>query len=156
MPVRVNFNLAIDTQRGLDAVEVEMTRVGLEIEKHAAQYLDDNKINVDGDLKKSLYHEIERFQNLIRLKVGAGSRHAPFVHFGTKPHRPPREPLIRWAKKKFGYDDEKTKEVAFRVIAKITRKGTEAKPFMDYALDKVADDFADRIQAAFMRGFNAN
>lgn len=152
MPLTVNFDLQEDARRGFDAIEVELTRIGLEIEKHAAQYLDDNKINMDGDLKKSLTHEIERFQNLIRLKVGAGAKHAPYVHFGTKPHRPPREPLIRWAKKKFGYDDEKTKEIAFRAIAKITKYGTEPKPFMDYALDKVAGDFAERIEAAFIRG----
>jgi hypothetical protein len=152
MSVRINFNLTEDARRGLDAVEVEMTRIGLEIEKHAAQYLDDNTINVDGDLKKSLYHEVERFMNLIRLKAGAGVRHAPYVHFGTKPHWPPRAPLVRWAKKKFGLTDRDAKRVGYLVSRKISRKGTEAKPFMDHALDKVAGTFADRVGAAFIRG----
>jgi hypothetical protein len=153
MSVRINFRLTDDARRGLDAVEVEMTRIGLEIEKHAAAYLDAEKINVDGDLKKSLYHEVERFQNLIRLKSGAGVRHAPYVHFGTKPHWPPRAPLVRWAKKKFGLDDKDAKRVGFLVARKISKKGTEARPFMDKALEKIAGTFAQRVGAAYLRGF---
>ena len=155
MPLNVNFDLKADARRGMDQVEIEMMRIGLEVEKHAAQYLDDNKVNVDGDLKKSLTHEIERFQNLIRLKVGAGAKHAPYVHFGTKPHRPPLAPLVRWAKKKFGLDDKDAKRVGYAVVLKITKKGTEPKPFLDYAINKVADKVAERIQTAFLRGFNA-
>lgn len=152
MPTRINFNLSAEARRGLDAVEVEMGVVGLEIEKHAAQYLDDNKINVDGNVKKFLYHEVERFMNLIRLKAGSSVRHAPYVHFGTKPHWPPREPLVRWAKKKFGLSDADAKRVGYLVARKIARDGTEAKPFMDHALAQVAGRFAERMGAAFMRG----
>lgn len=154
MPTRINFNLQTDARRALDSVEQEMTRIGLEIEKHAANYLDENKINVDGDLKISLTHQVERFQNLIRLKVGAGARHAPFVHFGTRPHWPPRAPLVRWAKKKFGLTDQDAKRVGYLVARKISKKGTEAKPFLDHALGLISGTFAQRIGNAYLRGFN--
>jgi hypothetical protein len=152
MPARINFNLTDDARRGLDAVEVEMENIGLEIVKHAANYLDDNKINVEGDVKKFLYSEVDRFLNLIRLKAGSSVRHAPYVYFGTKPHWPPRAPLVRWAKKKFGLTDRDAKRVGYLVARKISRKGTEAKPFMDHALAKVAGTFADRVGDAFVRG----
>lgn len=155
MNLTLNFNLDADARRGMDEVERELMRIGLEVERHAANYLDDNKINVDGDLKKSLTHEVDRFLNLIRLKVGAGARHAPYVHFGTRPHWPPRAPLVRWAKKKFGLTDPDAKRVGYLVARKISREGTEPKPFLDYAIGKVESRIAERVQTAFLSGFNA-
>ena len=61
MSVRRNFDLNQDFRRGMREVEKEMHRFGLIITKEAAEYLDDHKINVDGDLKKSITHEVEEF-----------------------------------------------------------------------------------------------
>lgn len=152
MPVRVNFNLSAEARQGLDAVEVEMTQIGEEIVKHAVRYLDDNEVNDTRLLGKSIVEDVDRFLNLIRLKVGAGAKYAPYVHFGTKPHWPKREPIVQWAKRKFALTDKEAQRVGYLVARKISRDGTEAKPFMDHALNQVAGRFAERMGAAFIRG----
>ena len=166
MPLRRNFNLNDDFIRGIDAVEIEMTRIGLEIEKEAVQYLKGNDMNVDGTLQKSITHEVENFLAAVKLTVGAGANYALFVHDGTKPRKqfPPRKAIERWVKKKLGIRDAKEiKTVGFLIARSIkergtsmrgegTGKGPRKRPFLDFAIERRAKDFELRIEMAFMKG----
>ena len=168
MSVRRNFDLNQDFRRGMREVEKEMHRFGLVIVKEAADYLDKHKINVDGDLKKSLTHEVEAFLNgaAMRLTVGTNSQHAIYVHEGTRPRSkfPPRKPIETWVKKKLGITEQaEIKSVAFLIARSIKERGTSMRgegsgkgprrrPFLDRALEKHQDRFVSKMQEAFTRG----
>lgn len=62
--------------------------------------------------------------------VGSPSIAAVAVELGTKPHRPPVEPLIAWVREKLGIAGPEARGVAFRIASKIAREGTKAqRPF---------------------------
>ena len=170
MAVRRNFDLNQDFRRGMREVEKEMHRFGLVIVKEAANYLDEHKINVDGDLKKSLTHDVEDFLGgaAMRLTVGTNSKHAVYVHEGTKPRSkfPPMKPIRTWVKKKLNIIEEnEAKRVAFLIARSIKEKGTSMRgegsgkgprrrPFLDRALEKHQDKFVQKMQEAFARGIS--
>ena len=154
MPVKSNFDLPREVRRGLDRVETELNRIGLEMVRLASDFLDREKINVEGDLKKSLTHQVDRFLSGIRLIVGAGANHAPFVHSGTRPHFPPPEPIVRWVQKKLDVPESEVRSAAFLIARKISKEGTKAKPFLDFALNRMRNRIASRVETAFLRGLN--
>lgn len=169
MPVRRNFDLNEDHQRGMQAVLQEMELIGLLMVRDMAKFLDDYKVNMDGDLKKSIGYEKELFLQGIgaRLTVGAGAQHAEWVHDGTRPRKkfPPIEPIRYWVREKLAiFDEQEIKSVAFLIARSIKERGTSMsapgagdgprpKPFLDFALSKHQDSFADRLQKAYLKGF---
>jgi len=172
MPFRRNFDLNEDFRRGMAEVKREMGILGLQMVKDAAGYLDEHKVNMDGDLKKSLDSEVELFLNGLaaKLTVGAGAKHAEWVHDGTKKRDkfPPIEPIRYWVRKKLNIVEEaEIKSAAYAIAKSIKERGTSMKgqprsaqgpigrPFLDFAINKHKDKFASRMQDAFNRGFNA-
>lgn len=154
MSYRQNFDLGRSHERAIGEVVRELEAIGQDIIKHAADYLDEQKINVDGDLKKSLTAQVDRFVSGVLLKAGAGAQHAPFVHYGTRPHWPPSEPIRQWVRKKLNITERgEVRRVAYLVARKIAQRGTEAKPFFDFAIARVENTFARRILDAYGRGF---
>lgn len=136
-------------------VERELGVIGEEIVQAASDYLDEHRINVDGDIKKSLYQEVERVKDALKLTVGAGVAHAVYVHEGTKPHWPPVAPIREWVRKKLGIADRaQIRRVAFLVARKIARSGTRPKPFLDVPFQAALKGLQPRIEAAYARGFN--
>lgn len=88
---------------------------------------------VTGDLIFS--GKIER--KFLEKTVLYDAPHAIYVHDGTVPHRPPVEPLIRWAMQKFSMDEKEATRVAWAVAAKIEKYGTEPSFFLLRAVDQV-------------------
>ena len=168
MAVSRNFNLSEDFQRGMAEVEKEMHLYGLRITKAAADYLDEHNINVDGNLKKSITHEVEQFLSGIRLTVGTNSQHAIYVHEGTRPRDkfPPIKPIETWVKKKLGIAEKsEIRKVAFLIARSVKERGTSMRgegsgkgprrrPFMDRALDKHQKNFVRDMERAFVRGMS--
>lgn len=155
MPYKSNFDLSEDHVRALKAVEREMSIIGLQIERDAAQLLDEGKKNYEGDVKKSIKHEVKKFfDELLILVVGAGARHAEYLHFGTRPHWPPPEPIREWVRKKLAVEASEVNSVAFLISRKIATDGTKAYPFLDDALKKHQTHFARRLENAYFSEFN--
>ena len=149
-----NFDLESDHARALKAVEREMNLIGLLIVRDAAQILREGKKNYEGDVKKSLTHEVKRFfDEMLILIVGAGANHAKYLHFGTRPHWPPPEPIREWVRKKLAVDPLEVKSVAFLIARKISIKGTKPFPFLDNALKKHQSNFARRVESAYISEF---
>lgn len=133
------------------AIERELELIGLDIEAKAVEYLDRKDVNVTGDLRKSITHEVSRELNSIRLQVGTNLGYAVFVHEGTKPHWPPKAPIRKWVIKKLGIKGEETDKVTFAVRRKIGRKGTKAKPFLAVAFRIYRNVIGYRIGRAIER-----
>jgi len=142
-------------QRILGEIERELELIGLDIEAKAVEYLDRRDVNVTGDLRKSITHEVSRELNSIRLQVGTNLSYAVFVHEGTKPHWPPKAPIRKWVIKKLGIKGENTDKVTFAVRRKIARKGTKARPFLTAAFRIYRNVIGYRIGRAIERAQRA-
>jgi len=84
--------------------------------------------------------------------VGVDAPHAPFMEYGTRPHRPPAQPIADWAFRKGLIDveldmDQITAETAegeeqaayrivMGIVRKIASKGIEPRHFLADALRK--------------------
>lgn len=75
------------------------------------------------------------------------------VEYGTDPHRPPHEPIERWARKK-----GLPKGVSWAIVNSIAKKGTRAQPFFqpgwEASQDYINGQFTkvmDRLMAALSR-----
>ena len=69
-----------------------------------------------------------------RVEVRSNVHYAQYVEFGTKPHRPPIEPLKKWVRQKFRLSGKKLNNTAWAMWHKIARKGTPAKRYLRDAL----------------------
>lgn len=156
MSAVLNFDLIDDHERGFAAVMQELEVIGLEMEAISADVLDREKVNVDGTLKKSIGHEVTAFKREVATLIfGANADHAPFIEFGTVPHFPPVAPLEEWVRKKLPeVPAEEISSAAFLIARKISIEGTEAVGFIEEALDEIKNKFAERLEAAYVLGFN--
>ncbi len=60
--------------------------------------------------------------------------HAGWIEYGTRPHRPPVQPLIEWAARKLGADEVEAVRIGWAVAAKIEREGTRAHGYFAAAM----------------------
>jgi len=87
-----------------------------------------NTINTTGEASRSLRINVEKSQSFSKIQ-SIGIFYLEFLDTGrghlpqSKP--PPIEPLIKWAKKKFGVGDEEAEAIAYAVQKKIAKVGTE-------------------------------
>lgn len=62
--------------------------------------------------------------------VSSSNPVASFIEFGTRPHRPPIEPLVRWAEAKLGLSGAAAERAGAAIARSIARRGTLAqRPF---------------------------
>lgn len=133
-------------------VEKEMARLGLEAERIMLDYLQKHNIDDRGDLAKSITSEIKNELLKIQLRFGANAKHSIFVHDGTKPHTPPIKPLEQWVVRKLGIKFPEGKGVARAIQHKISKQGTEAKPFAATTMRLIQRTAPMKIEAAIERG----
>ena len=90
----------------------------------------------------------------LAIYVGSNLQYAPFVEYGTKPHRPPIAPLIRWVEAKIGVSNTNdTKKIAFAIAAKIEKHGTKGQYFFKKGLEIAEKQYgflADQQQKRFI------
>jgi hypothetical protein len=63
--------------------------------------------------------------------------HAIWVEYGTDPHYPPLDPLIKWAKHKLQKNDKEAVSIACMIRNKIAKEGTEPRYFLTQAVSSV-------------------
>lgn len=80
-----------------------------------------------------------------------------YINEGTRPHWPPKEPIIQWIRDKGiePYPDNNgrlptVEGLAFLISRKISRDGTEADPVVDETLREVNEAWLPRIEEAIM------
>jgi hypothetical protein len=149
---------------GLDDVAAQFVDAGTRIIETEA---------VDtGDLKNNVYTRRPAWN---RRTVAWASKHAVFVHFGTRPHWPPLAPILAWVRRNLaritlsdgsnqdvfkpgGRHVDKARrspervvqEVARAVQAKIARDGTAPVPWVPRAWAEVQPN-ADRLLSEALR-----
>lgn len=110
-------------------------------------------------LRKSFFSREQVTPTGVLGIVGSPLPYAVPVELGTRPHRPPVEPLIDWARAKFGLDDQAAQSVAWAVATKISKKGTQGafmvqntfkrlQPTLARLFDQAAQRIVARLKAA--------
>jgi len=62
--------------------------------------------------------------------------HSVAIEFGSEPHWIPIKPLKKWSQRKLGNED-----IAYAVRAKIAKEGTDPRPFLRPARDKILSKY---------------
>ena len=79
-------------------------------------------------LRGSISHEEHALGDNVLGLVASSKDYAWYVEGGTKPHRPPIQPLMDWVEAKLGLREEEAKGVAFAISRTIAKRGTKANP----------------------------
>ncbi|MGQ9642014.1 MAG: HK97 gp10 family phage protein [Candidatus Bathycorpusculaceae bacterium] len=66
--------------------------------------------------------------------VGSDCPYAVYVEYGTEPHTPPFDAILKWVEVKLQLGGAEAREVAAKVVRKIAREGTEPKSFITPAV----------------------
>lgn len=112
--------------RAPEATAEALAGAVLEMELLLQREVQDRTPTVHGTLRNSILAQEPRQENggIVGL-VGTPVIYAVPVELGTKPHRPPIEPLIDWARHALGLDENEAEGVAWAVAKKIQKFGTE-------------------------------
>lgn len=79
-----------------------------------------------GTLRASIVGSVRALPGLgVEGVIGTPLSYAVAVELGTKPHMPPVEPLINWARQKLGVSGKEAERAGWAVARKIARRGTE-------------------------------
>lgn len=120
-------------------VEFSVDQLQGEVQERTPTYL--------GTLRDSIIGAVEVLPGLaVQGRVGTPLAYAVAVELGTKPHMPPVEPLINWARQKLGVTGKEAERAGWAVARKIAARGTEGH-FM-------FTDTWNANQAQIARGFS--
>jgi len=113
-----------------ELVKKALTGAGLELENKIVENVYERASNTgrlgqSWNVKAIDYKQVKVFSNLL---------YAPFVEYGTKPHRPPIEPIYNWVRQKFQTGGEEARGIAWAVWNKIAEKGTPEKRYVRDAI----------------------
>jgi transcriptional regulator GlxA family with amidase domain len=80
--------------------------------------------------------------------VTVDAPHAGFVEEGTRPHRPPLQPLIDWVKTKgLARDDRQARSIAFAVQRAIALRGTRPRFYFRDAWEQARPEIEAMVAA---------
>jgi hypothetical protein len=79
-------------------------------------------------------------------EVGVSAPHAKWVEYGTRPFRPPLEPLAIWAMLKLGLDADSAYRVAVSIREKFAREGIKPRRFFLRAIINSMPDVQRRVE----------
>lgn len=138
-------SVSMDFDDGLmGVVEQEMRALGMRRGEDLIRKTIDHKgINDRGDLRKSVNTKVDRDGSSVTMEVGPDAEHAPYVQYGTRPHRAPFDPIKRWARRKLG--DE---SAWFPVWLSIERTGTDPQDFLTGPGRMLQKEAPDRLEKA--------
>ncbi len=64
---------------------------------------------------------------------------------------PPLEPMVKWVRRKFGYNDKKSEKVARAIVHTIGEKGTLPRPFFRWAILTITPSYIKKVLARNLR-----
>mgnify|MGYP007071576167 CR=1 FL=1 len=145
-----------------DRLRQEVLKDLLALSEHLTGLLQQNvSVGATANLRGSFGYTITDVEDGVALSVGTPVEYGAHVEFGTLPHWVPIEPLIRWVNAKLesfvstvempgrprkrvatGNRREKmVKQLAFAIQAKIAKKGTEGRKYMEKSLREMGLQF---------------
>lgn len=89
-----------------------------------------------GNLRDKMPFEVVQRDNVIMGVVGSKIKYAPFVEDDTRPHWPPRRPIIYWAMRKLQLRGTELRAAVRGIQRKIAHHGTKGQKMFEKSLDK--------------------
>lgn len=80
-------------------------------------------------------------------RVAVDAPHAAVVENGSRPHWPPLQPLIDWAQRKFGVDEDEAEDIARNVQRTIAFVGTEPRHYFRRAMRDIRKDIPIEVES---------
>lgn len=90
-------------------------------------------------------------ESAVRGEVGSALSYALPVELGSRPHRPPIEPLADWVRRKLGKPADEARGIAFGIAAKIAQHGTPAHHMASEGLKATQAQIQELLEAAASR-----
>jgi len=107
------------------------------------------KINNTGAHMSSVGHEIQGGGMRMQGIVGSPLPTMPFVELDTRPHWPPRRPIIYWAMRKLQLKGVELRAAVRGVQRKIARRGTKGGHMFERAFETTKDKVAELWSATW-------
>jgi HK97 gp10 family phage protein len=104
-----------------------------------------------GRLRASITPQVVVRTNTVTGIVGSNVLYAPYVEFGTRPHWPPRRPLIMWAARKLGLTGVELRGAVRGIQRKIAHHGTKGLHYLQNAFDDNKNRIAKVFEATLGR-----
>ena len=123
-----------------EKIDEVLEAASAELEADVVKNLNERKITNTGRLAQSIY---SRKIDDMAYEVATDVRYAPFVEYGTRPHFPDYQSIYVWVGQKLGIHGKSQSSVAWAVVDKISRKGTEARNYFSDAAESF--DFKQTI-----------
>lgn len=147
-----NIDVRRDLAIILRSIDTELERIGNFMVRDVIKYIEREKIQVDGTLKKSVNYKVGYQSGLFTLELGAGAKYAYWVHEGRRPGKmPPEKPILRWVYRKLNPGKD-AKSIAFLIRRKIGKKGYKGRPFIAAIHKEWINKLQARIDNAVARG----
>lgn len=86
-----------------------------------------------------------------KKEIWVQAPYAPFVEYGTKPHRPPFKPINEWVIRKFQIPKKESYKLTNYIRNKIEKYGTPKRPFTRQAIAYVFSD--QNLERTFKKYF---
>lgn len=122
----------VSDKRFRDALLKTLMVAGMDLEARIVENITERASNT-GALAQSWKVEPRDYDEVV---VFSNLQYAPFVEYGTRPHRAPIEPLRKWAHLKLNKSGKELERTAWAIWRKIATKGTEEKRYVRDATDR--------------------
>ncbi|MFA5089147.1 MAG: hypothetical protein WC552_08980 [Candidatus Omnitrophota bacterium] len=107
-------------------------------------------------LRDTIFHKVE-YGTPIRGLIGTPVEYGEAVEYGTKPHMPPRRPIIYWVSKRLHLSGRELREAVRNICWHIYQHGTkgahmfengfnENKDFITKTFEKIPDDIVKSLK----------
>jgi len=104
-----------------------------------------------GPLRASIVPEVVFREKTVSGIVGSNREYAPYLELGTRPFWPPWQPLYEWALRKLRGDQQGARALAAGARLAISRRGIQAKRFLQRAVEDNAARVRGIIEQALGR-----
>lgn len=118
--------LAIAWRQAPELVIEELTPAALEASLLLEREVKEGTPAAAGTLRESVTSRVQRIPEGVLGITGTALSYAIPVELGTRPHMPPVQPIIDWAKLKLGVSPEEAERVGYAVARTIALRGTPA------------------------------
>lgn len=138
--------------RGIDA---ELNRIGNEMVRDVVDYIEENRLEVQGDLKKGITYQVDYANGAFTLRMGGTAKHTYFVEEGRRPGKfPPVRKMQLWVQRKLNIKGKQRNRVAFLVGRKISKSGTKAHRMINATWQDYRDEIQSRVDNAVAAALN--
>jgi len=118
--------LAVAMRVAPDIVQDELRGFVSAVTNHMQKEVTDRVPTTHGTLRASIIGNFRPLPGLgFEGVVGTSLSYAIPVELGTKPHMPPVQPLVEWARQKLGVSGKEAERAGWGIARKIARQGTK-------------------------------